>query len=285
MDDKTLADKMFGLTPSDNRSIGNVTLFENWKAKAQSPERSLEKNDYWRVRQTLLDAGRLELGKGKGGSVRRTLPPPGSEGATQETGGPSSSDSLMNQQGAQNESALYRPICRTIHESFATGQLAMPVGSFVACVTASQGAANTGGKWTRPDITLVYARRFEYLGPHVEVVTFEVKPRNQLDVDGVFEAAAHSARAHKVYLLGQVDAELSERDAEKLERIERECLRFGVGFATFVNEHDGNTWEVHVWPEAHSPDPDTVESWLKQCLRGSDGNTLGKIIASAFTQP
>lgn len=277
MDDTDLANGMLALVPEDGSAVGNVTLRSEWTPWAKKAgHKAGSRDEYWRIRQVLLDDGRLILGKGKGGSVRRAIV----SVAALETkrvveGTPPPSN---------REISLYSPIKQTIEHTWAVAELGLPENSFQLCVSAFQGKADTGGKWSRPDITLVSARRFAFLGPRVEVVTFEVKPFQELAVDGVFEAAAHTARAHKAYLLAEVPEHLEDEffKSDKFDRLETECLRFGVGLATFSKAEDADTWQVHVRPSMHSPDPSDVEAWVAQCFK-SNTTALARLIDRAFS--
>jgi hypothetical protein len=279
MNDNELADMMLTLLPEDGTAKGNITLRSEWQTKAGNGIANDPEN-YWRIRQLLLDTGKVELGKGKGGSVRLVVTPDtATTNATTEPIPPS--------QERRRESDLYGPVHETIQNSWAISELAFPAGSFVSCISAFQGRATTGGKWTRPDITLVFARKFAYLGPLVEVVTFEVKPFESLGVDAVFETAAHTARAHRSFLLAEVpDPQHGEDDflqSDEFLRIETECLRFGVGLATFVEPDNLDTWTVRVRPPAHRPDPSLVENWLSQCFaKNGVPNELSQLIDSVF---
>lgn len=279
MSEDELAEIMLSLLPQDGTAKGNVTLREEWREKTDGRS-TRNPQTYLRVRQVLLDTGKVELGRGRGGSVRRVV---------MSDSDPDNApvEQTLPTPERRRESDLYDPVRDTIQNAWATSELAFPAGSFVSCVSAFQGRAPTGGKWTRPDITLVFARRFAYLGPLVEVVTFEVKPFESLGVDAVFETAAHTARAHRSFLLAQVpdprDGEDDFLQSDEFLRIETECLRFGVGLATFVEANNSETWTVHVRPSAHQPDPSLIENWLSQCFaRNGVPNELSRLIDSVF---
>lgn len=74
-------------------------------------------------------------------------------------------------------------------------------------VTGKQGRRKTGGKWTRPDITVVACRRFQVLsGSHLEVHTYEVKTAAGFAIDALHEARAQRRRAHRSFVLVDLDA-------------------------------------------------------------------------------
>ena len=67
--------------------------------------------------------------------------------------------------------------------------------------THSRGSKDTGGTFTRPDITAVGIRSYVYLPKRLEVVTFEIKPAEAVSVMGILEAIAHREGAHRAYVM------------------------------------------------------------------------------------
>ena len=114
-------------------------------------------------------------------------------------------------------------------------------------------------------MTLVAVRWFEYLPPEVEVTTFEIKPKETADVDGAFEAASHTYRAHRAYFLMEIEGD-ADLETQKFDRIKAECLRFGVGLITFTLADDYDTWEEHVEARYHDPDPAEVDDMIHRLL-------------------
>lgn len=137
MDDTDLANGMLALVPEDGSAVGNVTLRSEWTPWAKKAgHKAGSRDEYWRIRQVLLDDGRLILGKGKGGSVRRAIV----SVAALETkrvveGTPPPSN---------REISLYSPIKQTIEHTWAVAELGLPENSFQLCVSAFQGKADTG---------------------------------------------------------------------------------------------------------------------------------------------
>ena len=98
-----------------------------------------DENLYWSVRDRLVDSGRLELGRGRGGSVKlveqvdAALPPADAGEAVPVV--------------AVAEAELYEPMANIIKSHW------IPDNRFrnsVVEITAKQGRRETGGKWTRP---------------------------------------------------------------------------------------------------------------------------------------
>lgn len=232
------AEYLLSATPSDGSAIGNKTLISNlgWAP-----------NKYWRVRDELLAAGKLERGKGKGGSVRRptasTQPP-----------------EVMPRN--PTEDALYEPLIAVLRNEWVR-EMGIDPSQIHLEITAKQGKRPTGGTWTRPDITAVSVRTFQHLpNKYVDVWTFEVKPLAALDVTAIFEAAAHASRATRSYALLQVPLEADDREKELIDRCEKEATRLRVGLITFFKENDFSTWETRVEAPRLDTAPEALEEFI-----------------------
>lgn len=131
-------------------------------------------------------------------------------------------------------------------------------------ITAKQGKKQTGGTWTRPDISAVSVRTYQYLpNKFLDIWTFEVKPAEALDITAVYEAAAHGSRATRSYALLQVPEDTEAVD-EILERCEREATRLRIGLITFVNAGEFATWETRVEAPRVDTDPELLEEFIGQ---------------------
>ncbi len=133
-----------------------------------------------------------------------------------------------------------------------------------------QGRRKTGGRWTRPDLSAVTINKYRYVpGTHVDVFTFEVKPMEQLNVLGLYEALGHSRRANFAYVLYHVAPVESlapkerERVERELEEILREAARLEVGVATFEDPRESDTWTVHVLPGRHRPEARLLNEFIE----------------------
>jgi len=122
-------------------------------------------------------------------------------------------------------------------------------------------------------------RQYPFLpGKKIEIITFEIKPNYDTALDGVFEALAHSAFAHRSYLAVDVS---SFKVGESLpdERIISECERFGLGYITFDKAEDYDTYEIYIPAKLREPasaeankfittqlseeNKEKIRSWLK----------------------
>lgn len=249
---------MLALVPEDGSSIGNKTLRPQWIDKVQSDVGlTVTNTHYWDIRDRLCDAGKLVLGRGHGGSVKRGF----AEVPAIET--PPAAE-------ATGERALYDAFLRFVRERYTKDY---GIKYFVAQKTAEQGRRNTGGKWTRPDISLVAVRVYQFIpGRSLEVITFEIKPEGQGDVSGVFEAAAHSIFANKSYLALQV------ADNNIDSRVKSECERFGIGLIRFDNPENLDSFDTLIEPKHRRPNPDEIDEFIGTQFAEDNQNMIRELI-------
>lgn len=228
--------------PHDGSAVGNVSLR---KALGWSFDR------YFAVRDSLVDADLLALGKGKGGSVRRVVidPDPPTVFA--------------------HELDLYPPLRRVIEQEWARARRTTPIA---VAVTGTLGRADTGGIWTRPDITCVARRTFTYVpGTHLDVTTFEVKRVDALDVRAVFEAVAHRRAATEVYVLVYTPFGSTDDDFRDVSEV---AAAHGVGFITADDPSAFDTWDERVSPERVPTDPAVLDDFIRRQLPAADRDVI-----------
>lgn len=269
---KHLGTVMLGLIPSDGTRIGNITLRDQFlnHARTKPGFEDITDEDYWFVRNDLIDRGLIEKGRGKGGSVR-LLPKDAAPGASE---GKATEPETLAALAAGRELDLYEPLHDTL-----TSYWVKEVGIkyFVSSITAQQGRRFTGGKWTRPDISLVAVRVYPFIpGRSVEVITFEVKPKDYFGVDGAYEAAAFTAFAQRSYLAVHISEE--PEDNSDYDRLRQECERFGIGLITFTDPADAATLEEVVSPRLHSPEPAETSRFINRQIPAEQKQELHELI-------
>jgi hypothetical protein len=233
--EKRLLDKV-----PKTESIGNVTLLG---------ELGWSESTYWRIRDRLIDAGRLTKGRGRGGSVRRVVVAP-----------PVAHVPTVSSAPRTNEIDLYEPILATLKSHWVKDNR---IRDFVAEITAHQGRRETGGKWSRPDITLASYNTYPFVpGKHFDVYTFEVKTSDQLDVTAVYEALAHQRAAHYSYVFIAAPDDRFEAIEATLDAVRTEADEHGVGLVAMSNPSDYDTWEFLVDPVRADPDPADLNDFL-----------------------
>jgi hypothetical protein len=225
--------RLLAAVPKDGSSIGNTYL-------ARQLGWSLDV--YFKVRNGLVTDGRLEIGRGRGGSVRLIVDTP------------STSAPPARKPRNEKERSLYAPFLGTL-KIWSAGQ---GWHDHVVQQTSDQGAKATGGRYTRPDFVVIGIKKYEYTpGVVRDIETFEVKPLGAT-IDAVFEAAAHSRAATKSYLALEVAENQPTED--EIARFESECQRFGLGLLTFVEPTE---WHYLVDPVRREPDPELVDQFFR----------------------
>lgn len=202
---------------------------------------NLDEQTYWRARKVVLDRGDAIRGTGKGGSTQLLANSVQSASVMTPipvvTGAPS------------NEDGWYTPLHNVLQADWRAER---GFDEMVIEITARQGRRNTGGKWTRPDISVVALRRLKFVpDDEFEVWTFEVKRGADVDVTTVYEAVAHARAATHAVVLACYDSKPSLEDELILEQVKREATRHGVGL--IVVEWSSMTfdeWDLRVEPIA-----------------------------------
>jgi hypothetical protein len=238
----------------DAKSIGNKTLKEVLG-------RAWSDDLYWEIRNRLIERGILELGRGKGGSVKRVIYQQTETDniSNSNAQSPSSSDTFKSY---EKELSLYEPIAMVLRNKWLKEQ---GFDSHLVEITAKGGSKQTGGKWTRPDITAIGYKTFPYVpGRFLEVITFEIKPTSTTDVSAVYEALAHRRAATRAYVISHIpEASLAEYQ-QIIDAISDEAKKFGVGFILANDPSDFDTWETLLEAERFEPDPARLNEFIAQ---------------------
>ena len=126
-----------------SENVGNVTLRNklDW-----------DEDRYWDIQKIAFEGGSIRLGRGKGGSVSIVKT------------GPTTDDGSPNVTGAEQkirrEKDLYAPILEELTKSWIKSKF---YEDAVAQQTAHQGRTYTGGTWSRPDLSVVAVKAYEYV--------------------------------------------------------------------------------------------------------------------------
>lgn len=245
--DKTQQDleaELMARVPLDGESKGNTKLRGELRWKEE---------DYWTVRNTLIDRGELEKGRGRGGSVRRTV--------FEDTSVPEElrPDATEKQDERERENILYEPMARVIKETWAVDERFDEV---MVEITAQGGRRNTG-TWARPDVAVATWSGFLYV-PHkqFDLITFEIKPTDNIDIRCVYEALAHRRSATQSYVLLHVPEEAKTPSKKILEDIFAEAKRHGIGVIVAQAPDDYDTWDEEVEPIRNEPSPKLMNDFL-----------------------
>lgn len=236
-------------------AVSNITLMRTLKWDSKNNDQL-----YWRIRNQLIDEGVLIKGRGMGGSVYlKTHEKDDIEELPQKerTGKQKNADMA--------ERDLYEPIAGELRNVWVQEQ-----GFYAAEVeiTAEQGQRDTGGKWSRPDISVVAIRNYLHIpGKFLDVITFEVKILNTANVTSVYEALAHR-RAATISYLWLFCPDCGETKGSVLQTmvpdvIKDEAEKHGIGIIVAKSAGDFATWETIVEPERIAPNPQKLDEFIR----------------------
>lgn len=247
VDDMNLLIKV--LTDQFGGRAGNKTLRDRlgWTG---TPDR------YWSAHGLALDAGVLVKGQGKGGSVRLSTPGLGAVDVEIPVADPATEYA--------RERSLYPDAMKVIEQGWVREA---NYDQHLIETTAARGQAATGGKWSRPDVSVLAMKAFPYLPTRLfDIITFEIKPAGQTSVEGVFEALSHQQFANQAYVIFHVpDAAIAEDFAARQphgERILSTARKHGVGVIVAQNISDWETWDTLVPAARAQPDPEQANRFI-----------------------
>lgn len=257
-------DQLIAKIKENGGHAGNVTL-----------QRELGWNEetYWTIRDRLVDSGLLELGRGRGGSVSLVTQAPSVQASTPAS---VSTPTSAISPGRIPEGELYDPVADVLRRQWARD---LRFRSHIVEVTARQGRRDTGGTWTRPDIVIAALRVFPHVpGKFFDLITFELKPLEGIDVTAVFEALSHRRAATQAYVWLHVPAgEASNADLTALlKRIEEEASRHGVGMIVGADPSDYSSWDLRLRAARFEPDPESLNEFIAQQLSGLSRDELAQ---------
>lgn len=209
-----------------------------------------EEEFYWKVQGHLIEAGSIVPGRGRGGSVRLT-----------EAQAADSDAELLPASSvvpAAKEKDLYPQLKTSIQEKWIKR---FALDDVMVAATHSRGSKDTGGTFTRPDITAAGVRRYVYLPKRLEIVTFEIKPAEAISVMAVLEAIAHREASHRAYVLYATSREKFDIASES-DRILELAQKYGVGVVLTETPGDVESWEILLDALRHEPDPSRLDRFL-----------------------
>lgn len=240
--------------PSSGATAGNRAV-----------QRKLGSDDdrYWAARDALVDKGLIARGRGRGGTVRLVLTAESRETVTvpvtvELNGGPSDGEKI--EAAVRREVELYEPMAAVIRRDWARDRRA---NLLTVEVTALQGRRSTGGTWSRPDIVSVEIKTYAYVpGKFLEVVTFEIKPCDAINVQAVYEALAHRRSATHSYVVLHVPKSSSATLSESVDDVRIVARSHGIGLIVAGKADDYDTWDE--LEEAHriEPDPARLDAFI-----------------------
>lgn len=246
---------LFNALPADGSAVSNPSLrrYLRWT------------NDrYFAARDGLVDKGLVSRGPGRGGVVRRADPQlPAPEHGVALVVGLTGTDAEVIEAAITSEIGLYEPMQVVIAQDWAQDRRQ----DLLAVEITAYGNGRSTGIWTRPDITAVQVRTFEYVpGKHLEIITFEVKAPNAINVQAVYEALAHRRAATRSYVLFYIPPERATALAEDVADVASVARSHGIGVVTAGDPSDYETWDEIVEPRRLPADPERLDAFIREQL-------------------
>ena len=116
------------------------------------------------------------------------------------------------------------------------------------------------------DIVVAALRVFPHVpGKFFDLVTFEIKTFDGIDVTAVFEALAHRRSATQAYVWFHVPTGKELRE-DLSGRIMEEARRNGVGLIQAAVADDYSSWEILLRAVRFEPDPEFLNEFISQQL-------------------
>jgi hypothetical protein len=266
----------------DDQSLVDQLAQRGGSASNRAIQHALGWDDdrYWIVRNGLVDQSVIVRGRGRGGTIRLlsdkdapdivTVPVPVAVGDVHVAGNVNDIQAAV-----QREVGLYEPMAAVIKKDWARDRRANPLA---VEITALQGRRATGGTWSRPDIVSIEIKTYAYVpGKYLEVVTFEIKPVDAINVQAVYEALAHRRSATHSYVVLHVPKTSTVALGEVVDDVRVVARSHGIGLIVASKPDDYDTWDE--LEEAHrvEPDPTRLDNFIGTQL---GENTRNKIVLS-----
>lgn len=214
---------------------------------------------YWRVQGRLIEEGSIVPGRGKGGSVRFTeAQAVASSAPGEDPPFAAAEDAAELAPASGRERDLYAPLKCSIEQKWVNK---FGFDDVRVDETHSRGSRETGGTFTRPDITAAGIKRYVYLPKRLEIVTFEVKSAEAVSIMGVLEAIAHREAAHRSYVLYAASRTVFDAAIEA-ERIVELAQKYGIGVVLVERPSTVESWEILLDAVRHEPDPARLDRFL-----------------------
>jgi hypothetical protein len=237
---------------------------------------------YWLVRNRLLANGRVQ--KAHGGPGGKTILSPSTPNligvptvsVAEEAAGGVGRDTVGEQprREYEDEASLYEPMLKEIDANWILDE---GYDSKITRLTALAGRRDTGGKWTRPDISVIAIQKFKFLRePVFDVISFEVKPRWEITVEGIFEALAHRQYTTRAYLVFHVSNEAfeSEREANRIIAL---AEQHGIGVILAEKPDNYDSWIERVRARRWAPDPTDLNDFIQRVFPATDHDEIIKL--------
>ena len=248
--DDEIASALLDLIPADGTPVPNRVARVMIGRRIGRP---IEAEEYFAARDRLQEAGRVGVTRGQGGKVF-LIAQPEAIGAE--------ADATLEREDL-SEAALMPFLDSYLRHGF-PDELDLPDGSAFVVQDVSR-AGGKSGQWTRPDFVLVSVARLMFAPqPQVDVHTFELKAEYGGTVQAVHEALAQTRFSHFGHLVWHLP--VGSRLEARLDEIEQQCVRHGVGLILIRDPKVSTACEVRVEPRRQQTSVLDVDGFLASRL-------------------
>ncbi len=249
-----LAAELLRILPPDASKLQNSTART---LLGQAVEKQISKDVYFDVLKLLASREKIQRGRGPGGSV-----------------GLSESNHGRQEDAPQSrltEAQLMPSVQRYLEYRFWKQIDIPPEGYWKVIDTSTGGEPN--GTWRRADFTAIAVSPRDVLpGSNVELHTFELKPEYSGDIPGVLEAHAQTRGSHFGYLIWHLPDNSGK--ANRLQAVESECERVGIGLIIFKDPQDLDTWHLRIRATRKTTNTRDIDKFLAARLNSQQIDEL-----------
>lgn len=244
---QVLADRLMQILPADGSRMGNDDVRTLLAREIQEP---IEGDVYFNVLAQLERNGEIKRARGPGGAVCLAKP---------------RCPAPLPPKRRFHEHRLMPSLQRYLELRF-WKRLELPDDANWTVVDTSTGGIQDG-QWRRCDFTgIAITPRVVLGGREIDLYTFELKAADSGSVPAVHEAEAQTRGSNYGYLVWHVPDRSSV--AARLDAVERECHRKGVGLILFSDPQDLDSFD-HRMPAARKPtDAGAIDRFLANRLNG-----------------
>ncbi|MEO9902713.1 hypothetical protein [Nisaea sp.] len=245
--------------PKDGSLVSNL--------KVRDTDLKWELGLYTALKKRLNEQGRVRFGRGRGGMIGL------SESVIPEEK-PKKGQKPSNSSPYPDEVSLYDPMLKVLKERW----LPDKIFEFAAAERTDRGGRRTDGIWSRPDLTVAAMTTFSHIpGRYFDVITFEVKHIEGLNLTAVYEALSHRRAGTRAYVLAYIpDDKLETFQSNTLKDLLEEAGRHGVGLITAGDPADFDTWTEELEAEFVQPSPERLNTFVKNQLSEGTRDQIAK---------
>lgn len=255
---QVLADRLMHILPADGRQMMN---HEARTLLGQAIEAPVEGKTYFSLLAHLEREGEIKRARGQGGAVRLAKP---------------RSAAPLTPQPRVHEYRLMPSLQKFLELRF-WRRLALPDDANWTVIDTSSGGAHDG-QWRRCDFTgIAIAPRAVLPGTDIDLYTFELKATDSGNISAVAEAEAQTRGSNYGYLVWHAPDRSAV--ASRLDGVERECQRKGVGLILFGDPQDLDSFDHRICAARQPTDAKSVDKFLASRLDGQEMETIKSRLA------